>query len=379
MRYLDHAATAPVRPEVLEAMGPYLTGEFGNPSSVHQMGRRAADALAWSREAVASGFGATPDGVVFTSGGTEADNLAVQGMAIADPRGRVVVTTAIEHPAVGETCRFLERFFGFEVRVVGVDEEGTVRLDELADVLGPEVSVLSTLAANNEVGTVQPLEEIGRIVAATGVRWHVDAVQAAPSMRLSLRALGADALSISGHKLGAPKGTGALLLAPGAVVEPVIHGGGQQGGRRSGTEDVAGAVGLGVAVQLLGEEGHASAMRELMVATELFVDRVLADVPGARLTGSRTWRLPGHASFVVPGVSGESLLVEMDRRGIELSSGSACRAGSDEPSPVLLAMGVDSEEALSAVRFTFGPEDVPYLDEVAEAFATSIRSVRALR
>lgn len=378
MIYLDRAATTPVRPEVVEAMWPYLTEKFGNAASHHPLGFEAAEAVEWAQCVIAAEFGATPGGVVFTSGGTEADNLAIKGIALADPRGRHIVTTAIEHPAVLESCDFLERFFGFDVTRVGVDNVGMVRLDELAAAVRADTTLVSVMAANNEIGTVQPIAEVAAIAAARGVPIHVDAVQAAAAMPLNLRGLGLTAMTLSGHKLGAPKGVGALLLAPGVVLEPVLHGGGQQDGRRSGTVDVASAVGLGVAVQLAAAAEHLEARRVLADATQTFIADVLANVPGARLTGHPTARLPGHASFCFEGISGESVVVELGRQGVSVSSGSACAAGSSEPSAVLLACGISPELAQSAVRFSFDVDAVAALSALVEVLSAVVAQARSL-
>lgn len=378
MLYLDRAATTPVRREVLESMWPYFTRDFGNASSHHPLGFAAAEAAQWARETVAEALGATASGVVFTSGGTEADNAAIKGIALAHPRGRHIVTTEIEHPAVLESCAFLERFFGFTVDRVGVDASGTVRLDEIGAVLRTDTTLVSIMAANNEIGTVQPVAAVEAMAAGLGVPVHVDAVQAAGSLDLSMRGLGVEAMSISGHKLGAPKGVGALLLAPGTTIEPLMHGGGQQQGRRSGTMDIAGAVGLAVALQLATAPSAATGRGVLVEATSVFIAAVLERVPGAVLTGHRTRRLPGHASFCFDGVSGESVLVELARRDVMVSSGSACAAGSTDPSPVLLACGISPERALSAVRVTFDVDAIAELDAIADALAEVVGTVRNL-
>lgn len=362
MIYLDEAATSPLRREVLAAMGPYLGQAFGNPASHHEVGAAAKVGLDQAREDVAAVLGVRPGELTFTSGGTEADNLAVKGIALAQPRGRHVVVSAIEHPAVLESARWLERV-GYEVDVLPVDAEGVVATSALASVLRDDTTLVSVQQANNEVGTVQDLAALSALAAERGVPFHTDAVQAAPWLDLDVGRLGVQALSISAHKLGGPKGVGVLWVAPGVRVEPLVHGGGQQGGRRSGTEDVAGAVGLAAALSLAaagrGEAGEVAARRDAFVAA------LLAGVPGARLTGSRSSRLPGHASVVVPGRSGESLLLDLERRGICCSAGSACAAGHDEPSHVLTAMGIDREVAQTALRFTFGRSvTAAELDEV---------------
>lgn len=355
MIYLDAAGTTPVRREVLEAMWPYLTGDFGNPSSHHELGERARSGLEAARAGVARVLGCRPGEVTFTSGGTEADNLAVKGIALArraaDPRRTRVVVSAIEHPAVLESARSLARLHGFSVDVVAVDPAGRVTPEALATVVGPETAVVSVMYANNEVGTIQPIAELAAVAHAAKVPFHTDAVQAAGVLPIDVRDLGVDALSISGHKLGAPKGVGALYLAGRVSIEPLVDGGGQERGLRSGTENVAGAVALETALRLAEAERPTAAPR-LAGLRRAFVERVLELVPDALLTGDTENRLPGSASFCFPRVSGESVLLELERRGIVCSSGSACAAGSSDPSHVLLALGLDAETAQTAVRFT---------------------------
>ena len=377
MLYLDHAATSAVRREVLEAMWPYLTGEFGNPSSHHDIGQAAARGLADARATVAEAFGVRPSEVVFTSGGTEADNLAIKGIVLASGRGRHVVTSAIEHPAVLESCEYLARVHGAEVTVVPVDREGLIDPGEFSAALRPDTALATVMTANNEIGTIEPVAQLGDLARAAGVPFHTDAVQAAGWMSVRLDDLGADAASISGHKLGAPKGIGALAVRSRVPLEALVHGGGQEKGRRSGTENVAGAVGLAAAIRLataqVADAGRVSVLRDR------FIDTVRATVPGAVLTGAATTRLPGHASFCFPGTSGESVLLGLEARGITCSSGSACAAGSDEPSDVLLAIGLDPAVAQTAVRFTFGADiTAEQLDEAAAELRVAVESVRSL-
>ncbi len=353
MIYLDSAATTAVRREVLEAMWPHLTAEFGNPSSHNEPGASAAAALTEARSRVAAIFGCRASEVVFTSGGTEGANFAVKGLALGAARGRHIVTTVIEHPAVLESCDYLERVHGFEITRLAVGRDGVVDPGELADALRPDTTLATVMYANNEIGSVQPVAEIVRAARVVGAAVHTDAVQAPGALPLDVRRLGVDALSISGHKFGAPKGVGAVYLASRRPVEPLVHGGGQERGRRSGTENVAGAVGLAVALEMA-EESRAANVVAFSRARDEFIDEVLAAVPGARLTGSAVSRLPGNASFTFSGTSGESIVVELERRGIVCSSGSACAAGSDEPSAVLRAIGISPEAAQTAVRFTFG-------------------------
>jgi cysteine desulfurase len=365
--YLDQAATAPVRREVLEAMWPYLTGEFGNPSSVHGLGTSAATALNLARESVAAVLNTRASDVVFTSGGTEADNMGIKGISLGTPRGRHIVTTAIEHEAVLASCDYLARFHGFEVTVVGVDVDGVVDLDEVTDRIRDDTTLVAAMYANNEVGAIQPIEHLAAMTSARGVPLHVDAVQAAGWLSLDTRALGVTSLALSGHKIGAPKGTGVLAVRGGIPLEPTIHGGGQERGRRSGTENVAGAVGFATALELAERERHDASAR-ISAVRDRFIDRVLSTVPGATLTGPRESRLPNSASFTFGNVSGESLLVELERHDILCSSGAACAAGRDEPSHVLLAMGRSADIALTAVRFSLTATTTDAeLNRVAEA------------
>ncbi|TDK27654.1 cysteine desulfurase [Arthrobacter crusticola] len=377
MIYLDAAATTPVRREVLEAMWPLLTGGFGNPSSHHAVGEAAAAALASAREAVAADLFCRPAEVVFTSGGTEANNLALKGIALAAPRGRHIVTSAAEHAAVREPLSYLERFHGFRITVLPVDGAGTVDPEELAAALTAETTLCSVMYANNEVGTVQDIARLAGICRSRGVYFHTDAVQAAAWLPLDVQALGVDALSISGHKLGAPKGSGVLYLRRRVPVEPLIHGGGQERGRRSGTENVAGAVGAATALTAA-RRGWAAAAEASTALRDRLIAHVLAGVPGAVLTGHPERRLPNLASFCFPGLSGESVLLELERLGVVASSGSACAAGSDEPSAVLLALGLDADTATTALRLSWIPEATAAdLEAAAAAVVEAVGRVRA--
>lgn len=378
MLYLDAAATTPVRREVLEAMWPYLTEEFGNPSSHHTVGERAAGALADARARVAAVLGVRAGDIVFTSGGTEADNLAVKGIALGSTRGRHVVTAATEHEAVLESVEYLRRLHGFEVEFVDLEPDGTITPAALDAAIRPDTALVSLMYANNEVGTVQDLAALGAVTGANGAPFHTDAVQAAGWLDLGVSALGVDALTLAGHKIGAPKGVGLAWLRGRLPVEPLVHGGGQERGRRSGTENVASAVGLATALELAESERVDAAARVAVLRDDL-IARVLTGVPGAILTGSATSRLPNSASFCFPGTSGEAVLLELERRGIVTSSGSACAAGSDEPSHVLTALGIPAEIAQTAVRFTFGAglteNDV---ESAVTALTASVSAVSAL-
>lgn len=374
MIYLDAASTTEVRREVLEAMWPYLTGNFGNPSSHHSVGEQAAAALDHARRTVAQSLGARKSEIIFTSGGTEADNLAIKGIALASPRARHIVTTPIEHPAVLESCRYLQRHHGFRTSYLCVDGDGLVDLKEVADLVTADTTLVSVMMANNEIGTIQPITQISQICHSAGVPMHTDAVQAAGSLQLNVRELGVDALSLSGHKLGAPKGIGVLHVRGRVGLEPVLHGGGQERGARSGTENVAGAVGIAKAVSLA-----YPASSDVSTTRDFFIDRVMRSVPGAQLTGHRTKRLPGNASFCFPGTSGEAVLLQLEEDGIVCSSGSACAAGSDEPSHVLTAIGIDREVAQTAVRFTFDTQTTAeQLEFVVQALSRAVTAVGSL-
>lgn len=360
MIFLDAAATTPVRREAIEAMFPYLTNQFGNPSSHHELGELAATALERAREQCAAVLGCHAEELTFTSGGTEADNLALKGIALArraaDPSLNRVLISAIEHPAIVESADYLRRIHGFTVETVPVDSTGLVDPAVFAGMLADGnggIAVASIMYANNEVGTVQDIPALAAAAADAGVPLHSDAVQAAGWLSLDVGSLLVTAMSISGHKVGAPKGVGLLFLKSGTQCEPLVHGGGQERGTRSGTENVAFAVALATALRLA-EAGRGDAVERVTAMRDAFIGQVLAGVTSARLTGHGTRRLPNVASFVFPGTSGESVLLELERRGIVCSSGSACAAGSDEPSAVLSAMGVERTVAQTALRFSFG-------------------------
>ena len=355
MLYLDSAATAPVRREALEAAWPYLTGTFGNPSSHHPVGEAAAAGLEDARARAAAVLGARRSDIVFTAGGTEAANLALKGLALAAPRGKHLVTAATEHEAVLESIDYLHRVHGFDVDFVALAPDGAVSPDALRAALREDTTLVSLALANNEIGTVHDIRTLAEVAHACGALLHTDAVQAAG--QVELRGLGADALTLSGHKLGAPKGSGLAMIRGRHPLEPLVHGGGQENGRRSGTENVAFAVALAVALELAESERLETAAR-LGSMRDLLTRRVLAAREGVLLTGADIdrpgARLPGHASFCMPGRSGESIVLDLAERGVIASSGSACAAGSDEPSHVLTALGIPREIAQTAVRFTLG-------------------------
>lgn len=353
MLYLDHAATTPVLPEVLQAAWPLLTTDFGNPSSTHDLGRAAHDALEDARERVARALGARASDIVFTSGGTEGDNLGVAGLALANPRGRHLVSARTEHEAVLETIDFLERIHEFEVSWLPVDRDGRVSAESLRDVLREDTTLVTLMMVNNEIGTIHPAAEFARLAHAAGALMHTDAVQALGWMPVNVKELGVDALTLSGHKVGAPKGSGALYVRPGLALEPILHGGGQERERRSGTENVAWARALATAVEAT--LAHSGVSKPTRRPLDDFIRRVVEKIPEARLTGptvdSRD-RSPAIASFTFPGLGGETILLELERRGFIASSGAACAAGRDEPSHVLLACGYSDDEARTSVRFS---------------------------
>ncbi len=369
--YLDNAATTPVRPEVLEAMAPYLTRYFGNPSSHHEVGEAAASALDDARSRVAAVLGMRTGDVTFTSGGTESNNAAIKGLVLGSGK-RHLVTTAIEHESVLASADYLSRLHGVAVTHAPIDGTGTLTPDALAASLRADTALVSVGYANNEIGTVQDATALAAVAHERGVPLHLDAVQAAGW--LPLAGLGADAVTVAGHKVGAPKGTGILAVRGRLPFEPLLHGGGQERGRRSGTPDVAGAVAIATALTLAEAERAEEAAR-VSGLRDAFISRVLALVPDARVTGHPTRRLPGTASFVFPGTNGETVLLELERRGVVSSSGSACAAGSDEASHVLLAIGLDHDTARTAVRFTLPHGLTASLDPVADAVAAAVTAV----
>ena len=359
--YLDHAATTPLRPEALEAMLPLLTDGFANPSGAHTESRRARVALDDARDLLAELLGAAPGEVVLTSGGTEADDLAVHGgweaLAAARPEGPppAVVCSAMEHHAVLRACRSLAARTGAELREVPSGPDGRIDLAALAEACRPDVGLVSVMAVNNEVGTVQPLDEVARIVAAgaPGAVLHTDAVQAAPWLDVARSTAPAALVSVSGHKFGGPKGSGALVVRSGARVRPRLDGGGQERGRRSGTPNVAGAVGAAAALAVTVAERD-EAVARVGALRDRLADGLLARLPGAVETGDRDHRVAGILHLRIPGVESEAAVVLLDEAGVAASAGAACSSGAVEPSHVLEAMGLDRRQASSGLRFSLG-------------------------
>jgi len=352
--YLDHAATTPVDPEVAEAMSRVLHDTHGNPSSIYAEGRAARAAVDRARDEVAAAIEAEPSEIVFTSGGTEADNLALRGALKArrDERDGLV-TTAIEHHAVIDTARDLERYAHVRLTVVGVDRQGVVDPAAMREAIDERTSLVSVMHANNEIGTIEPIAEIGGICRDLGVTFHSDAVQTVGALEVDVRKIPIDLLSINAHKFYGPKGVGALYVRRGTRLATMQTGGGQEKGRRTGTENVAGIVGLGVAMRIARERRATESPRQARLRDRL-ISGVRARVPDVVLNGHPTDRLPNNASFCIPGTDGESLIVALDLEGFAVSSGSACTSGETEPSHVLLALGLDRDVAKGSLRVTVG-------------------------
>ena len=379
--YMDHSATTPVAQEVLEAMLPYFSLRFGNASSLHSFGLEAKEALEKSREKVAVLLGANPEEVIFTSGGTESDNLALLGIAHRNAKlGKHIITSSVEHPAILETCRRLERE-GFSVTYLPVNRDGSIEMSALEEAIRPDTILISVMHANNEIGTIQPIEEIGRLAADRDIYLHTDAVQSVGKIPTNVNDLGVDLLSLSGHKLYGPKGVGALYIRKGTKLERIISGGGHERGLRSGTENVSGIVGLGRASDLAREEMTAEGLRLTQLRDRL-AKLVLEKIKNAWVNGGMKKRLPGSLNFGFSYVEGESLLLYLDSKGIAVSTGSACSSHKLEPSHVLLSLGLKPEECHGSLRITMGRsntrEDVDYVaDSIAEA-VERFRGISAL-
>lgn len=376
--YLDHAATTATRPEVVEAMLPYLTERFGNPSSVYSLGREARRALDEARETVADLIGADDREIVFTGGGSEADNLAIKGVAFANRnKGNHIITSAVEHHAVLDTMRFLEAN-GFRITILPVDGYGMVDPNRVVEALTEDTILVSIMHANNEVGTIQPIEEIGRILADKDIYFHTDAVQTAGILPINVDELHCDLLSLSAHKFYGPKGVGVLYVRRGTKLEPHIHGGAQERKRRAGTENVAGIVGLAKAFALAQGEIDTSAARLTALRNRLR-DGIAARIDHVRFNGHPTLRLPNNVNVCFAFIEGEALLLNLDMHGIAASSGSACTSGSLEPSHVLVAMGVPPEIAHGSLRLTLGRENTEEeIDAVLDVLVEVVERLRAM-
>ncbi len=378
MIYLDNGATTRMAPEVLEAMLPYLGGEFGNPSAVYSLGARAKKAVNEARRSIAGLVGARQEEIFFTSGGTEADNWALKAAAEGfKARGRHIVTTKVEHHAVLRACGYLEQR-GFEVTYVDVDGEGLVRLEALEAALRPDTILVSVMTANNETGVIQPIREIGALTRERGICFHTDGVQAFGHIPVNVDHLGVDMLSASAHKCGGPKGVGMLYVRRGVGLPSFLQGGGQEDHRRAGTENVPGIVGFGAAARRAADRMEEQAGKERQLR-EYLIRRIQEEIPHCRLNGHRERRLPGNVNFTFQGLQGEPLLLALDMKDICVSAGAACHAGSLEPSHVLTAMGLSPQEASGALRFTLSGENTrEELDQVVECLKESAARLRSM-
>ncbi len=373
--YLDYASTTPVHPAVLEAMEPYLRQEFGNPSNLYALGRRAADAIERARAQVATALGCHADEITFTSGGSESDNLALKGAVLAAGR-RHVVTTTIEHSAVLGAAHDLREHWGVEVTYVPVDEHGIVDAEAVVAAIRPDTLLVSVMLANNEIGTIQPVAEIARAARERRVLAHTDAVQAAGILDLDVERLGVDLLSLSAHKCYAPKGTGVLYVRRGTPLVPLIHGGSQEERRRAGTQNVAGIVACGAALELV-ERHRPATVARLTALRDRLIAGIEAAIPSALLNGDRHRRVAGNVNVCLKDVQAETVLIELDRERIYASSGSACHAGAQDPSHVLLAIGRSPELAHTALRLTLGaPTTELEITQVLERLPSAVDRVR---
>lgn len=379
MIYLDYNATTPVHEEVLGEMLPCFRESFGNPSSAHRLGRAPREKREEARRRVALLLGCHPGEVVFTSGGTESDNAALLGAAFAlRDRGDHVITSATEHHAVLHPCRYLQERFGFRVTVLPVDGSGRVDPDRLAASITPETVLVTVMTANNETGTVNPVGELARVTRERGVLFHTDAVQAVGKIPTKVDDLGADLLSLSGHKIRGPKGTGALFIRKGVRIDPFVHGGSHEGGRRAGTENIPGIVGLGKAAEIALREMAPAGSRQRELSSYL-LGRIEAEIPEVRLNGHRTERLPNTVNVSFRRIEGESAMMMLDARGIALSTGSACSSEDLEPSHVLTAMGIDRVDARGALRISLGDETTREdLDALMDVLPGIIAKLRAM-
>ncbi len=380
--YMDNAATTPLNTSVLDAMMPYLTDIYGNPSSLHSFGQEAHAAVSKARKQVASALNASSENeIIFTGSGTESDNMAIRGIAEKyTKKGHHIITSAVEHHAVLHTCQYLEKC-GYEVTYLPVDEFGMLKPEQVLNAIRSDTVLVSIMFANNEVGTIMPIPEIGAICREKGVIFHTDAVQAVGHIDIDVQAMNIDVLSLSAHKLHGPKGVGALYVRKGIVVPPLIHGGAQERGKRAGTENVAGIVGLGHAIESACE--NIGAIRERMIRLrDKLINGIEASIPEVKLNGHRTKRLPGNVNFSIKYIEGESILLMLDINGIAASSGSACTSGALDPSHVLLAMGLAHETAHGSLRLTLGDdtteEDVDYVLAVLPGIIQKLRNMSPL-
>ncbi len=376
--YLDNAATTPMRKEALEAMMPYFIEEYGNPSSIHRASKNPRAAVREARETIAKTLNADPSEIFFTSGGTESDNWALKaGAEMNAKKGKHIIISSIEHHAIIETADWLIKQ-GFEVTKVPVDSDGVVRIDVLEQSITPDTILISVMTANNEIGTIQPVADIGRLAHEHGILFHTDAVQAYCHIPIDVKAMNIDMLSVSGHKFGGPKGIGFLYVKKGIRLPPFMHGGEQENGRRAGTTNVPGIVGMAKAAELAHQDLQAN-MDRMIKIRDHYIERVEKEIPYCRLNGHRTKRLPGNANFSFSFVEGESLLMNLGAQGVCISTGSACASGSLDPSHVLLAIGVPLEVAHGSIRVSMSETTtMEQIDYAVDALKSSVERIRSL-
>jgi len=381
MSYMDHSATSPVNPEVLKEMLPYFTESFGNASTLYALGREARTAMENARKQVASLIGAQPNEIYFTSGGTESDNIAIKGTTSKlKNKGNHIITSDIEHPAVEETCKYLEKN-GYQVTYLPVGEEGIVKVSDVEAAITPETILITVMHANNEIGTIQPIKEIGALAREKGIYFHTDAVQSVGKIPVNVEDMNVDLLSISAHKLYGPKGIGALYIRKGVRIDPLLHGGGHERGMRPGTENIPGIVGLGKACQIA-EENLEKNMEYVSSLRDRLIQGVLGKIEQSYLNGHPTKRLPNNANFRFSSIEGESLVLQLDAKGINASTGSACSSKKLEPSHVLMAIGLKEVDAHGSLRISLGTEntlqDIDYTIDAIDEVVERLRSMSPL-
>ena len=376
--YLDNSATTQVSKEVFDEMESYYIKDFGNPSTLYALGRESKKALELARKRVADSINAKPEEIIFTSGGSESDNLAIKGLAFKlAEKGKHIITSEIEHPAVSQTLEFLQSL-DFEVTYLPVYEEGIIRIDDLKNAIREDTILITIMHGNNEIGTIQPIEEIGKIARENNIKFHTDAVQTFGKIEVDVEKLNVDLLSLSSHKINGPKGVGALYIKKGTRLVPLIHGGGQERGIRSGTENVPGIVGFGKACELASQNLTQHYDKLVSIRDEL-IEKVLNNIPESYLNGDRQNRLPNIVNFRFKAIEGESLILLLDNKGYQTSTGSACSSKTLEASPVLTALGLDPVDVHGSLRISLAPENDEFnIDEFVDAISTSVERLREM-
>lgn len=376
--YLDNSATTQVSKEVFDEMESYYIKDFGNPSTLYALGRESKKALELARKRVADSINAKPEEIIFTSGGSESDNLAIKGLAFKlAEKGKHIITSEIEHPAVSQTLEFLQSL-DFEVTYLPVYEEGIIRIDDLKNAIREDTVLITIMHGNNEIGTIQPIEEIGKIARENNIKFHTDAVQTFGKIEVDVEKLNVDLLSLSSHKINGPKGVGALYIKKGTRLVPLIHGGGQERGIRSGTENVPGIVGFGKACELASQNLTQHYDKLVSIRDEL-IEKVLNNIPESYLNGDRQNRLPNIVNFRFKAIEGESLILLLDNKGYQTSTGSACSSKTLEASPVLTALGLDPVDVHGSLRISLAPENDEFnIDEFVDAISTSVERLREM-